>query len=119
VSSGSQSEVEVTLVVFDDSNCSDTLTTLISLEDALNQELRIPNVLTPNQDGQNDRWCLSGASRFEGCFSVSIQNRWGSEVFAAQSTQSCWDGGQAPDGVYFYTIQAADQNISGTIHLTR
>jgi hypothetical protein len=45
--------------------------------------LPIPNVLSPNSDGQDDAWCFGNWADFESCFSIKIANRWGYPVLLA------------------------------------
>jgi gliding motility-associated-like protein len=69
----------------------------------------LPNVFTPNRDGQNDRFEVRG----EGLVSAQmvIYDRWGREVRRIQGSPLVWEGqhanGQAvPAGVYAYRLQA-------------
>ena len=50
----------------------------------------IPNVFSPNGDGQNDLFSISGT----GIISVKaeIYNRWGSLMFSSQQLNEGWDG---------------------------
>lgn len=71
-------------------------------------ELSIPNVFTPNQDGVNDYYLVSGKGITE--YNIVILNRWGNVVFEADDINSPWDGtsngNPCKDGVYFYNIKA-------------
>jgi len=77
---------------------------LVNLEDGLS----IPNVFTPNQDGANDIYLVSGKGIIE--YSIVILNRWGNVVFESNDINSPWDGtingNPCVDGVYFYNIKA-------------
>lgn len=79
-------------------------TTSVSLE-ILNTFCAFPNVLTPNDDGNNDSFNLTGwdVDRFE------VYNRWGRRVYAERNYTNSWrgqneSGGLLPDGVYFYLV---------------
>lgn len=74
--------------------------------------ISIPNVITPNSDGQNDTWVINGLYR--GGSSVKVFNRWGNLVFSSANYANTWRGGGLPDGTYFYEV------IDGRIgqHLT-
>jgi len=107
----------------------DTLTTaagcdsLIQLELTVEDcDLEISNVLTPNDDGENDTWKVSDLNKIAGC-EVKIYNRWGQPVFETNDYQNDWGGtknGEAlPDGVYFYTIICSDKELTGSINLLR
>lgn len=71
-------------------------------------ELSIPNVFTPNQDGANDVYLVSGKGIIE--YNIVILNRWGNVVFESNDINSPWDGTSngnlCKDGVYFYNIKA-------------
>lgn len=83
-------------------------------EAALTGTTLIPNVFTPNNDGENDRFQLlfsaapgvNPAQYYEE-YSMQIFNRWGKKVF--ESNTDSWDGridGKlANEGVYFYIIE--------------
>lgn len=77
---------------------------LVNLEDGLN----IPNVFTPNQDGANDVYLVSGKGITE--YNIVIVNRWGNVVFESNDINTPWDGTSngtpCQDGVYFYIIKA-------------
>ncbi|WP_395062470.1 gliding motility-associated C-terminal domain-containing protein [Flavobacterium sp.] len=65
-----------------------------------------PNVITPNEDGNNDTFDLSGfdISKFQ------VFNRWGSIVYEENNYTNQWHGqnksnGDLPDATYFYYVQ--------------
>lgn len=68
----------------------------------------IPNAFTPNGDGMNDTFGVSGAAM--GDFSLKIYNRWGEKVFETSNPTVRWDGKvneeDAPSGVYVYKVLA-------------
>ena len=70
--------------------------------------LYVPNVFTPNGDGQNDFFLLKG----EGIRSLQciLYDRWGKEIALLQSLSDTWDGKvrskDAPEGVYTYKLNA-------------
>ncbi len=78
--------------------------------------LDIPNIFTPNGDGESDyflpRQMLSKGLR---TFKMKIYNRWGQQVFETQQVEGRgWDGKlsgvEQPVGVYLYFIEATLQN---------
>lgn len=97
--------------------------------------LVVPNIITPNGDGQNDVFKVEA----EGIatFDVSIFNRWGKKLYSAsftdfavnKETKEVWDGksksgGDCADGTYFYIIEATgydkkEYNVQGTVTLLR
>ena len=77
--------------------CSDTIIT-----DTLN----ISNIFTPNYDGINDLFEITGLTKGD---KVQIYNRWGTLVFETESEKMFWDGyttsGEpCSDGVYYYVV---------------
>ncbi len=68
----------------------------------------IPNVITPNNDNQNDIFKISGINltAVEG----SIYNRWGQLLFTWNEMNDGWDGtyqGEiVAEGTYFYVVKA-------------
>jgi gliding motility-associated-like protein len=89
----------------------------------------VPNVFTPNDDGDNDLLkilSIDGSSEY----SMVIFNRWGMKVFETTDSSVSWDGttrsgGKAADGVYFYEVKYTDictteEKIkTGYVHLYR
>jgi gliding motility-associated-like protein len=71
-------------------------------------EMVIPNVITPNSDGDNDRFHIPDLSFFPGS-SCTIYNRWGQAVFASNDfgNTAGWrpTEDEASDGTYYYVIQ--------------
>lgn len=80
-------------------------------------ELAVPNVFTPNGDGQNDEFRVVYRSLKN--YSIVIFNRWGRKVYQSTNPAEGWDGtvggGLAPPGVYFYYIEAESYNKDETI----
>jgi gliding motility-associated-like protein len=87
-------------------------------------DLEIPNVITANGDGINDKIELDPL--FDNCFSYKITflNRWGVEVFKMSSSANAFEGKDTNGddlaaGVYFYVIES-DQGIKhGFITIVR
>ena len=74
--------------------------------------LRIPNVFTPNGDGENDFLTIIALSQINE-IEVNIYNRWGKKVFETDQLNNFWDGKtisgiDATEGTYFYTIGVID-----------
>jgi gliding motility-associated-like protein len=77
----------------------------------------IPEVITPNGDGRNDRFVIKYLN--ERNATISIFNRWGNKVYEKENYDNSWDGypnvnsptighGLLPQATYFYIIQFAD-----------
>jgi gliding motility-associated-like protein len=53
-------------------------------------ELFAPTAFSPNEDNNNDTWCIYG-----NCIETiecEIFNRWGQKVFTITGVTQCWDG---------------------------
>ena len=70
--------------------------------------LAVPNVFTPNGDGQNDEFRV--AYRSLAVFHIWVYNRWGKLVYESDDPSKGWDGmiGRRPaaEGAYFYVVRA-------------
>ena len=84
----------------------------------------VPNSFTPNGDGLNDSFGISGEAIQS--FSMQIFNRWGDLIFESLNTTQQWNGtykGQKlPEGAYVYKIYASGLTGSkvqreGTVNL--
>ncbi|MDX5428171.1 MAG: gliding motility-associated C-terminal domain-containing protein [Bacteroidota bacterium] len=82
-----------------------------------------PNVFTPNNDGVND--CFpSKTLPANNCYSLSIFNRWGQEVFSTDRTNRCWDGNlqngnPASEGTYFFILKWNGMTLKKSAELLR
>ena len=70
--------------------------------------ITVPNFITPNSDGINDRLTVRSDDYLE-IYQMNIFNRWGTNVFKANTMSQAWDGrfngSNVAGGVYFYTIE--------------
>lgn len=82
------------------------LTDQVTLE--LGPPIIIYNTFTPNSDGINDTWTLTGIQRFPNC-QVNVFDRWGQNIFKNTGYAKAWDGtykgNYLPTGAYYYTIE--------------
>jgi gliding motility-associated-like protein len=70
--------------------------------------LFIPEGFSPNGDGVNDRFEITGIAAYPGN-TFQVFNRWGQEVYAARDYDNSWDGrshngGELPSSTYFYVL---------------
>ncbi len=67
-------------------------------------DLFIPNVITPNGDGKNDKFVIVGLPRFPNS-GLSIFNRWDNMVYTTPDYQNNWDGTGLSSGTYYYVLK--------------
>src|SRR5690606_2557186 len=104
---------------------SDSL--IISVISCEPSSILIPNVFTPNSDGENDFFTVDGVNLAS--VKGEIYNRWGQKMFAWDNINGAWDGRttagvEVPDGTYFYIITAVGNDGTeyfkkGTVSLIR
>ena len=89
-------------------------------------ELFVPQGFSPNGDGINDTWHITGIDRFP--FNrVEVYNRWELKVYEKDGYNSSeeWDGksniggvvvgtGELPEGTYYYIIEPNENGSSGS-----
>ncbi len=99
--------ITYTISVVDSNGCiaSDNITVTVNHESVI----FVPNVFTPNGDGDNDIFLVKGFNlkKVEG----EIYNRWGQKMFFWDAIRGFWDGRtnsgeEVPDGTYFFIIKA-------------
>lgn len=82
-------------------------------------ETIVPNVFTPNNDGENDRFVIDGIEGYPGS-SLRVFNRWGSEVFFDSNYDSTWDADGLSDGTYYYLFDRSDgMSFRGSLKIMR
>lgn len=82
------------------------------------EEVVIPNVFTPNGDGDNDFFTIENAQYFNN--SLQVYNRWGQVVLDVTNYRNNWRATDMPDGTYYYIFQLTDgREYSGHVTLLR
>lgn len=87
-------------------------------------ELIVPNGFTPNADGANDTWEISGIDKYPNC-TIEVLNRWGMVVFSSKGYQQPWDGTwkneEVPVGTYYYQIylREIEYKLTGSLSVIR
>ena len=121
--SNNSGQTIVTLIVQDMSGNVDSCQFVVDVK--CSNELEIPNVFTPNGDGKNDLWNITGIDEYPDA-SVQVFSRWGDIVFeAASGYTDPWDGTyngtDVPVATYYYIIKLdnTQEGISGTINVVR
>lgn len=72
-------------------------------------EIRVPNIMTPNDDGPNDYFHIKDLEYWPNTYLV-IYNRWGMKLYESADYKNNWDattasGTKVPDGVYYYLLK--------------
>lgn len=117
----------VVLITTNANGCADTTSMTIIVNGLSN--LLIPNVFTPNGDGNNDNFMPIVSEKITS-FNATVYDRWGLKMFEWTNSQSTgWNGNAkngspAPDGAYYYIIEAKgadnkDYNFKGYLQLIR
>jgi len=112
----------------DANNCPGSDNITVSVTDCPSTEVAviIPNVFTPNVDGQNDLFNITGTGIEE--LSLKIFNRWGTLIFETQQLNEGWNGRtstgkEVPEGTYFYIAKVVttdgEEDLHGSITLIR
>ena len=101
---------ETRLVVTSEMGCDSTYRARINV---LPVQLKIPNIFTPNGDGQNDYFQIgykdgtpiNDLNVYFLSTKLVVFNRWGRTVYESKNYKNDWDGGKLPDGTYFYVLE--------------
>lgn len=102
----------VTLTAFNECGPATAELDLVFLNcDSIECQIAMPNVFTPNNDGDNDTFGY--VSDCDGLplpnFSMKIFNRWGNMVYESDESDEPWDGqfsgSPQPVDVYFYYVE--------------
>ena len=113
-------DITYTLTVTDPRGCIAQSQTFIKVS----PEIKIDNTFTPNGDGINDYWDITGLIAYQDA-TVDIFNRYGQKVFHSLGYPKPWDGTYGdrplPVGVYYYIINTnyEGQVLSGYVTIIR
>ncbi len=90
---------------------------------SISDDLMVPNVFTPNNDGINDLFFIQGVSSINVGFQFTIVNRAGSIIFRTNNPDFKWTGKGHPGGVYYWSMSIEDNcrsnQMKGYLHLLR
>ena len=107
------------LIVTTDKGCTDFKNFIINDSTC---DIIIPNVFTPNNDGQgvhNDVFYIAGLEKFPNS-RLAIYNRWGLKLYESPNYLNDWNGDKAPDGTYYFILDVIDgRHIPGYFTLLR
>ena len=92
----------------------------------VNNKVYIPNMFSPNGDGNNDIWKVYSTTIQQ--VYISIYNQYGQRIFESKNENSGWDGSfknvVQPTGVYVYYVKitfmdGTEETKKGSITLIR
>ena len=98
------------VTVTDLNNCSVSDSVYVPLtENDCNVDLVIYNIITPNNDGQNDVWTIGNIENYPEVH-IDIYNEWGNLVYSTDGYDEPWDatdnnGKKVAAGTYYYIIK--------------
>jgi len=103
--------MNVILTALNSSGCNDEISISEPIEKFIDYfNLTIPNVFTPNNDGQNDWFEIDFNNKLQECTDLNIYNRWGQLVFTSSGNTHSWngrtfDGEEAQNGTYYFVFE--------------
>ena len=93
------------IMVQDNNYCIDQMQTF------LDASVGIPSFFTPNNDGFNDTWIITGLYMYPDA-KVAVYDRFGKQVFSSKGAVCEWDGIYAgfklPSDSYWYVVYLGD-----------
>ncbi|MFI5150470.1 MAG: gliding motility-associated C-terminal domain-containing protein [Bacteroidia bacterium] len=94
-----------------ENGCTDSSFVIVDVQEHFT--VTIPNVFTPNNDGQNDLFLVTGAGITN--FSMEIYDRWGLQLYTSDRLNEGWNGrtsggAELPAGTYYYIIKLKNIN---------
>lgn len=114
-------------VTLTDANGLTTTQSFVVLSSESACQVKFYSGITPNGDGHNDTWIIENIEAYPDN-SVTIYNRWGSEVWSANGYDNdkvVWFGQNAqgqplPDGTYYYLVKINGASpLKGWVQVTR
>jgi gliding motility-associated-like protein len=119
--------LEVCLTATDTAGCFDVYCEVITASPEV--EFTVPNIFSPNGDGVNDIFGVTGNPGALSSFSLEVFNRFGQLLFSGDRIGMAWDGrtfaGEpASEGTYFWVLRfqvsgSAAEERSGHLTLVR
>lgn len=112
----------VWLHVKTDRGCKDSISHKVLIIKEIEYDLTIPNVITPNNDGKNDKFVITNLENYMVNI-LSVYNRWGKKVFEQSPYLNEWDGGSLASGTYYivlrYKKKKEEFKYDGTLNILR
>ena len=112
-------------VVTNGFGCQDSICLPVSINELIQEvQIPLPNIITPNNDGSNDVFFITGN---DANHNITIFNRWGQIIFKASPYLNNWNGEQSngntvPEGTYYYVLESvldAAKVYNGFVNVNR
>ena len=101
----------VTLLAMSNGKCTDQKSVIVS-----NEIIFVPNVVTLNNDGKNEKFVINTQTPLE----ITIVNRWGKKLHEVKNYNNDWPKKDISAGVYYYDIIFPDgTSCNGWIQVLR
>ncbi|MHC1708110.1 MAG: choice-of-anchor L domain-containing protein [Bacteroidales bacterium] len=84
--------------------CKDSISHKVLVIKEIIYDLTIPNVITPNGDGKNDKFVIQNLENYM-INVLSIYDRWGKKVFEQSPYLNEWDGEGVAEGTYYVVLR--------------
>jgi len=113
----------ILLIASNSLGCSDTASLILDVKytPTVDDGLYIPTGFSPNNDGENDSWTITGLENYPNAF-IQVFNRWGQVVFDGGQANPTWDGyfqGKLmPTADYYFIVDLGTiEKINGVVTL--
>lgn len=108
---GVQDSFVVELIAYSTFACTDTSYLTIYYAKSSDTDVFIPTGFSPNNDGENDSWTISGLENYPNA-TINVFNRWGQLLFEGGPSNPTWNGmylGELlPTADYYYIIDLGE-----------
>jgi gliding motility-associated-like protein len=88
-----------TVYIMDSNGCKTSMSVYVGIQ------FFIPNLITPNGDKFNDVFEIVGLPINS---ELRVYNRWSERVYQNKNYDNSWDGGQLPDGIYYFDLTLSE-----------
>ena len=93
----------ITLTASSSEGCSDT----VSIAYDIISEVVVPNVITPNGDGKNDKLVFKNV-QFKENSSLLVYDRWGNKIYENANYKNEWEP-DGSSGTYYFILNVKDE----------
>jgi gliding motility-associated-like protein len=109
----------ITLTINRDTICADSVSKEITIFKYRKDEIEVPNIFTPNNDGVNELFTVKGLNIHCDIYKLWVYNRWGQLIFESLPNRIEWDGRTEGElvspGTYYFILQGIGFEIVGTV----